>query len=69
MPYTNAVIHEVQRMGNILPLNVPREVTVDTILAGYNLPKVIRGSHPQPQIFKLIFVNGGNISIGKAFLS
>ncbi|XP_069334107.1 cytochrome P450 2J2-like [Eulemur rufifrons] len=39
MPYTNAVIHEVQRMGNIIPLNVPREVTVDTTLAGYHLPK------------------------------
>ncbi|DAA31248.1 cytochrome P450 2J2 [Bos taurus] len=39
MPYTNAVIHEVLRMGNILPLNVPREVTVDTVLAGYRLPK------------------------------
>ncbi|KAM8788921.1 cytochrome P450 2J2-like isoform 1-T1 [Rhynchonycteris naso] len=39
MPYTNAVIHEVQRMGNIVPLNVPREVTVDTTLAGYHLPK------------------------------
>uniref|UniRef100_A0A671DPX8 Cytochrome P450 family 2 subfamily J member 2 n=1 Tax=Rhinolophus ferrumequinum TaxID=59479 RepID=A0A671DPX8_RHIFE len=37
MPYTNAVIHEVQRMGNIIPLNVPREVTVDTTLAGYHL--------------------------------
>ncbi|ELW61442.1 cytochrome P450 2J2 isoform X1 [Tupaia chinensis] len=39
MPYTNAFIHEVQRMGNIIPLNVPREVTVDTTLAGYHLPK------------------------------
>ncbi|KAM4807479.1 LOW QUALITY PROTEIN: cytochrome P450 2J2-like [Urocitellus parryii] len=39
MPYTNAVIHEVQRMGNIIPLNVPREVVVDTTLAGYYLPK------------------------------
>ncbi|XP_006879802.1 PREDICTED: cytochrome P450 2J2-like [Elephantulus edwardii] len=39
MPYTNAVIHEVQRMGNIVPLNVPRVVTYDTTLAGYNLPK------------------------------
>ncbi|XP_012640600.3 cytochrome P450 2J2 isoform X2 [Microcebus murinus] len=39
MPYTNAVIHEVQRMGNIIPLNVPREVTADTTLAGYHLPK------------------------------
>ncbi|XP_007945607.1 cytochrome P450 2J2-like [Orycteropus afer afer] len=39
MPYTNAVIHEVQRMGNIIPLNVPRVVTFDTTLAGYHLPK------------------------------
>uniref|UniRef100_A0A8C6QHW2 Cytochrome P450 2J3 n=1 Tax=Nannospalax galili TaxID=1026970 RepID=A0A8C6QHW2_NANGA len=39
MPYTNAVIHEVQRMGNIIPLNVPREVIADTTLAGFHLPK------------------------------
>ncbi|XP_036035286.1 cytochrome P450 2J3-like [Onychomys torridus] len=39
MPYTNAVIHEVQRMGNIAPLNVPREVTSDSTLAGFHLPK------------------------------
>ncbi|XP_044800845.2 cytochrome P450 2J2 isoform X3 [Bubalus bubalis] len=39
MPYTNAVIHEVQRMGNIVPMNVPREVTVDTTLNGYHLVK------------------------------
>ncbi|EHB15020.1 Cytochrome P450 2J6 [Heterocephalus glaber] len=39
MPYTNAVIHEVQRMGNIVPLNVPREVSVDTALDEYHLPK------------------------------
>ena len=45
MPYTNAVIHEVLRMWNIIPLNVPREVAVDTTLAGYHLPKVVRGSH------------------------
>jgi cytochrome P450 family 2 subfamily J len=40
MPYTNAVIHEVLRMGNILPMNVPREVTADSTLAGFHLPKV-----------------------------
>ncbi|XP_032757863.1 cytochrome P450 2J3-like [Rattus rattus] len=39
MPYTNAVIHEVLRMGNIIPLNVPREVTADSTLAGFHLPK------------------------------
>ncbi|EDL30911.1 cytochrome P450 2J5 isoform 1 [Mus musculus] len=39
MPYTNAVIHEVQRMGNIVPLNSSREVTVDTKFNGFHLPK------------------------------
>ncbi|KAM6217055.1 cytochrome P450 2J2-like [Rhynchocyon petersi] len=39
MPYTNAAIHEVQRMSNILPLNVAREVPFDTNVAGYYLPK------------------------------
>ncbi|XP_004869657.1 cytochrome P450 2J2-like [Heterocephalus glaber] len=39
MPYANAVIHEVLRMGNIIPLNVPRELSVDTALGGYHLPK------------------------------
>ncbi|XP_004446743.2 cytochrome P450 2J2-like [Dasypus novemcinctus] len=39
LPYTNAVIHEVQRMANIIPFNLPREVSADTTLAGYYLPK------------------------------
>ncbi|KAK1165097.1 cytochrome P450 2J2-like [Acipenser oxyrinchus oxyrinchus] len=39
MPYTDAVIHEVQRMGNIIPLNLPRMSTEDTMLGGYFLPK------------------------------
>uniref|UniRef100_A0A5F8H9B8 Cytochrome P450 2J2-like n=1 Tax=Monodelphis domestica TaxID=13616 RepID=A0A5F8H9B8_MONDO len=39
MPYTHAAIHEVQRMGDIVPLNVPRIATVDTTLAGYHVPK------------------------------
>ncbi|XP_004607159.2 cytochrome P450 2J2-like [Sorex araneus] len=39
MPYTHAVVHEVLRMGNIIPLNVPREVTADTTLNGYHIPK------------------------------
>ncbi|XP_013376236.1 PREDICTED: cytochrome P450 2J2-like isoform X2 [Chinchilla lanigera] len=39
MPYTNAVIHEVLRMGNIIPLNAPREMAVDTSFGGYHLPK------------------------------
>ncbi|KAM6077703.1 cytochrome P450 2J6-like isoform 1-T1 [Theristicus caerulescens] len=40
MPYTNAVIHEVQRKSNIIPFNVPRLTVKDTILDGFHIPKV-----------------------------
>uniref|UniRef100_A0A8B9F8D9 CP2J2 protein n=1 Tax=Amazona collaria TaxID=241587 RepID=A0A8B9F8D9_9PSIT len=39
MPYTNAVIHEVQRKGNIIPFNVPRMATKDTFVGGFFIPK------------------------------
>ncbi|OXB82135.1 UNVERIFIED_CONTAM: hypothetical protein H355_009014 [Colinus virginianus] len=39
MPYTNAVIHEVQRKGNIIPFNLPRQAVKDTVLAGFRVPK------------------------------
>ncbi|NXG64108.1 CP2J2 protein, partial [Hemiprocne comata] len=39
MPYTNAVIHEVQRKGNIIPFNVPRLTMKDTVLDGFLIPK------------------------------
>ncbi|KFO82232.1 Cytochrome P450 2J2 [Cuculus canorus] len=39
MPYTNAVIHEVQRKGNIVPFNVPRMAVKDTDLCGFHIPK------------------------------
>ncbi|XP_044289822.1 cytochrome P450 2J2-like [Varanus komodoensis] len=39
LPYTNAVVHEVQRISNILPISVPRMAMRDTTLAGFFLPK------------------------------
>lgn len=38
--YTNAVIHEVQRKGNVIPFNAPRMATEDTYVDGYFIPKV-----------------------------
>ncbi|NP_001085963.1 MGC82914 protein [Xenopus laevis] len=39
MPYTNAVIHETQRYGNILPMALFHMTYRDTNIQGYNIPK------------------------------
>ncbi|KAJ8256708.1 hypothetical protein COCON_G00188600 [Conger conger] len=39
LPFTDAVIHEVQRVLDIVPLNIPHYATGDISFKGYTIPK------------------------------
>ncbi|XP_073530053.1 cytochrome P450 2C5-like isoform X2 [Phyllobates terribilis] len=51
MPYTDAVIHEVQRFANVVPTNLPHMTTQDVTLKGFFLPK---GTHIMPSMTSVL---------------
>ncbi|XP_029008901.1 cytochrome P450 2F2-like [Betta splendens] len=55
MPYVQAVIHEIQRMGNITPLSVFHCTTQDTELMGFSIP---RGTIIIPNLSSVLFEEG-----------
>ncbi|XP_015675900.2 cytochrome P450 2J2-like [Protobothrops mucrosquamatus] len=52
LPYTNAVIHEMQRVKYILLFGVPRQSTKDVKMRGYLIPK---GSFIFPDLHSVLF--------------
>ncbi|XP_060114373.1 cytochrome P450 2F3-like isoform X2 [Heteronotia binoei] len=50
MPFTEALVHEIQRFIDILPMGIPHAVTTDTHFRGYVLPK---GTNIMPVLYSV----------------
>ncbi|XP_069831993.1 cytochrome P450 2K1-like [Dendropsophus ebraccatus] len=51
MPYTHAIINEIQRFANVAPINLPHQTTQDVTLQGFFIPK---GTHIIPSLTSVL---------------
>ncbi len=47
LPFTNAVIHETQRVANITPMAIPHKTTQDVTIQGHLIKKVQSNKTPK----------------------
>lgn len=45
LPFTDAVIHECQRLSNIVPMSIPHKTLRDVTFEGYFIEKVNQNPH------------------------
>lgn len=53
LPFTDAVLHEIQRYLDIVPFSIPRYALHDISFRGYTIPKVSRPRRETFQISRL----------------
>nr|XP_046228710.1 cytochrome P450 2K1-like [Scatophagus argus] len=52
LPFTNAVVHETQRLANIAPISLPHKTSKDLIFHGYSIKK---GTAVYPVLWSVLF--------------
>ncbi|XP_025033128.1 cytochrome P450 2J2-like [Python bivittatus] len=55
LPYTNAVIHEIQRISNVAALGIPHAPIKDVQLFGYTIPKVTGRQNGEEQSAQRVY--------------
>lgn len=55
LPFTDAVLHEIQRYLDIVPFNVPHYALQDISFRGYTIPKVLKVTRCRDPPYQRVF--------------